>query len=267
MFLGEKTMQKNAKTVDFNKAKAKRRRKKKPFKWGCFTFFLLFVLCGIAVALSLTVLFPVQTVTVSGKTRYSSEEVLAVANIKTGENLFLSGHRAEENIVQQLPWVSTVEVGRKLPGSVILKVTEATAVRAYTVGSDYYLTDKNGKILAVQQEAAEKVITVVGSTAKAGKPGTALQFEKNGKLELANELLTLLANNKISCTAVDLTDDLDLSFTVENRLTVQLGSIANAEKKCLHLKTMLSEMEAGATGKINLKFWTEENPQGIYTRS
>lgn len=260
-------MQKNYKTVNFKKAKAKRRRKKKPFKWGYFTFLMLVLLVSAAVVLSLTVLFPIQTVTVSGKTRYSSEEILTVANIQNGENLFLAGRRSEEKIVQQLPWIATVQVGRKLPGTVVLNVTEATAVRSYLVAENYYLTDKNGKILAVQPETAENVVTLVGATAKEGKAGTVLQFKEKEKVELANKLLNLLNNSQISCTAVDLTDSLDLSFTVENRITVQLGSIANAEKKCLHLKTMLSEMETEATGRINLKFWTEENPQGIYTRN
>lgn len=259
-------MSQSPKTVDLKKARAAKRRKKARAAKIRLTVILLFLLLAAGVALCLTVLFPVQKISVSGKVRYSAQEVIAASGIQTGKNLFLSGGNAEKNITQKLPWVSTVSVGRKLPGTIVLKVTEAVPALSYKVENNYYITDKTGKILVVQDHAAENTVTVAGATAKVGKPGLQLQFEKPELANLAQTLMAKLTQNGFTCTALDVTDSLDLKFVLENRLTVYLGSSSNCEGKLLHLKSMLQSMEKDAAGKVDLTLWSEQNPKGIYTR-
>ena len=148
----------------------------------------------------------------------------------------------------------------------MLNVTEAVPALSYKVENNYYITDKNGKILVMQDHAAENTVTVSGTTAKAGNPGVQLQFEKPELANLAQTLIEMLTKNGLACTALDVTDSLDLKFTLENRLTVYLGSSSNCEGKLLHLKSMLQSMEKDAAGKVDLTLWSEQNPKGIYTR-
>lgn len=254
------------KTVDLKKARAARRRKKRRAAKIRLAVFLVLLLLAAGVTLSLTVLFPIQTITVSGQVQYSAQEVIQAAGIQKGKNLFLSGAKAGQSVPKKLPWVATVKVGRKLPGTIVLKVTAATAALSYAVEKGYYLTDENGKILAIQAQPAQNTPTVTGAELLAGKAGEQLKFKKQEKADLVNFLVKLLEKNGLSCTDLNVTDSLDLQFTLENRLTVLLGSSSNCEKKLLHLKSMLASMEKEASGKIDLTLWSEQNPKGIYTR-
>lgn len=264
-------MPENSKTIDFAAATAKRRkkssRKKKHSALPLVIVVLLILALFVGCVLSVTVLFPINNIGVSGDTPYSAEEIIAASNIQKGKNLFLSGTDAEKRITKKLPYISSVQVQRHLPGNIVLKVTKATPARVYNTNGLYLLVDEKLKILCRQEMPAEGLLTVVGTTAKAGKDGEILTFEKAENADLANMLIDIFEQNEIVCTLLDVTDPLAVKFSLKNGITVLLGSTVNAEKKCRHLKSMLENMDQNASGEIDLTFWSEQNPKGIFTRS
>ena len=86
---------------------------------------LLFVLAvGVGVILSLTVFFKIESISASGSSKYSAEQIIAATGIKKGDNLFISSVN-EEKLKTKLPYIEKVTVKRKLPGTYTLKVTDA----------------------------------------------------------------------------------------------------------------------------------------------
>ena len=101
----------------------KKKRRKKRAKMVFFG--LLFVLMMLTLAiLSVTVFFNAETILVEGNTRYTAEELLEVGGLKIGQNLFRLDKFEVIDRMESLPYVKTVEINRKLPNTLSVKVVE-----------------------------------------------------------------------------------------------------------------------------------------------
>ena len=93
-------------------------------------FGLLFkVLCLLALVVALTagatVFFRVEVVSVEGNHRYSREEIVEVAGIGQGDNLYAwNKFQVAERLLQTLPYIGEVSIRRVLPSTVVITVSE-----------------------------------------------------------------------------------------------------------------------------------------------
>ena len=90
---------------------------------------VLKILCGVGVAAALTmgatVFFRVEDVTITGNSRYTSEEIQTASGIKTGDNLFhMNKFQIEEQMRHGLPYLEEVSIQRHLPNGVEILVKE-----------------------------------------------------------------------------------------------------------------------------------------------
>ena len=97
-------------------------------------FGLLFkVLCLLALVVALTagatVFFRVEVVSVEGNHRYTREEIVEVAGIQQGDNLYAwNKFQVAERLLQSLPYIGEVSIRRVLPSTVVITVSEWDAV-------------------------------------------------------------------------------------------------------------------------------------------
>lgn len=102
-------------------------------KRGRRRFGLLFkLLCAAALVaaatLGATVFFQVETIAVTGNSRYSAQEVIDASGVQVGDNLFqMNKNQISQRILQQLPYVGAVSPQRSLPSTLTIQVTEITA--------------------------------------------------------------------------------------------------------------------------------------------
>ena len=100
--IDENALEERRRAIQNKRKAAKLRRRKILFKR------LLIFVCVLAVItvaiLSLTVFFPVEKITVDAQnSKYTSEQIIEASGIKKGENLWMTGLNAEENIPKNLP--------------------------------------------------------------------------------------------------------------------------------------------------------------------
>ena len=90
----------------------KRRRRRR--RLGALYAPLSLLLILAALAAGSLVFFRVNTITVTGNIRYTQEEILAAAQVETGNNLFRlnKAHMAEE-ISLTLPYIRDISIRRK----------------------------------------------------------------------------------------------------------------------------------------------------------
>ena len=109
-------------------ARSNRRRRRSRGRFGP----LLKLLCAAAVVVALTVgatvFFRVETVEVTGNSRYTQEEVAAASGIELGDNLYaMNKFSIQRQIRELLPYVSEVSIRRDLPSTIRIQVTECQA--------------------------------------------------------------------------------------------------------------------------------------------
>ena len=94
--------------------------------------FLFKLLCigGVVVALTMgaTVFFRVESVVVTGNSRYTQEEVVAATGIELGDNLFhMNKYEIYDQVRQSLPYIEDVNIRRSLPNTILITVSEWSA--------------------------------------------------------------------------------------------------------------------------------------------
>jgi len=113
----------------------------------------------VALTVGATVFFRVETVAVSGNSRYTEEDVVSASGIELGDNLYgLNKVKVSEQLRQQLPYVGEVTIRRALPSTIVIAVTEWDAVAQIAVPT------------AQQAAAAQAELSEEGKEGASGQP-------------------------------------------------------------------------------------------------
>lgn len=235
----------------------RRRRKRK----GSFSFLykllVFFVICGAIVA-AMAVFFKVETIEVTGNSRYTAQEITESGGIRVGDNLFLiNKFKASEAITQSLPYISSVRISRKLPDTLCIAVEENGALCAIEASSGgHWLISSTGKLVE-QTQAGEDATIITGLTPTDPAVGQMLQVpeeEAAAKDALLRLLSALESRGALKrCGSIDLQSTGEISVRFDGRFDVLLEQDADFGYKldCL-LAVVDNKLEANEKGTIDL---------------
>ncbi|MEA5050346.1 MAG: FtsQ-type POTRA domain-containing protein [Oscillospiraceae bacterium] len=229
----------------------KRRRRARAFAW------LLLLGAAACIVLSLTVFFPIVSVDVTGDvTSYTPQQIVDASGIRVGKNLFLfSAPAAEKRICEQLPYIESAQIHRRLSGQVVVECTESTRLLVVPCTSGCLVINSQLKIVAQEQENTAGRTEVYGLTPRSPRTGAALDVtDEEGTEYLAYVVDAIMGRDMLShITAVNVSDKLNLSIVYEDRLYVMLGTASNIDYKFKMLARVVgSELSASDTGYIDL---------------
>lgn len=245
------------------KARQKQIRKRRAIR----AFFVLLILAVITLAvLSVTVLFPVKSVNVSGSKIYTPTEIVKAGKITQSTNLLiLSEDKLTEKIRTELPFVDSIKLEKKLPDSLTIKVTDATEKYCYNYGGKYYTVSSKNYVLKTYNELPEGMTEI-----RCGKitcvPGQKINIHDQNAKNTCDKIFVVFENNDIKIDSVDTTDPLNITMKIEGKFEVLLGGNAHMESKCKHLVAMIEKIEDDASGTINLSMWTPDKKEGTFIR-
>ena len=202
---------------------------------------LVFIVAGIA--LSVTVLFKIDSYRVEGDSIYTQEQLVDAFGHPEGENIFhFRMADAERQMEQKLPYLETVKVRRRLPGTVVFIVTPATEAYYIETESGALLLSSGLKVLNTAGQAADGLCKLNGVTA--ASPAAGSQFT-TGTAETDAAVKALLdavaASGLAGVSSVDFTDPYELSLVYAGRITVKLGAATQLEYKLEIVKKSLED--------------------------
>lgn len=90
--------------------------------------------------------FSIKSVAVEGNERLSPEDVARSAGIALGDNVFALDLDDARRKIEGDPWVKSATVGRKLPGSVVVKVVEHEPAAVVAIGDRLFLASRGGEV-------------------------------------------------------------------------------------------------------------------------
>ena len=223
-----------------------------------FLRFLSFLLICGAIAAALLLFFKVDTLEVQGNERYTDEEILDIAGIEHGQNLFLlDRHAIADQITGQLPYIQSVKIRRDLPDTIVVEVSEAQAVAAVMADGEAWLISPRGKLLErVTPSEGEAYLQITGCTLLLPTEGATMEFPEEGYIT-EEQLLTLLQalsdrgmlgeTERIECG-----DEEALVLRYAGRFDVQIPYDADYSKKLLALSMIVDTLEENETGTVIL---------------
>lgn len=236
----------------------------------------------LALVFGMSIFFKVETVRVAGVEKYTEYQVKEASGIQKGENIMgLSRSAIASRIMQKLPYVSSVQVGKTLPGTVKIAVKEVSVTYAICAqDGSWWLMSAEGKILEkINAGDATAYTNVVGVTldnpevsaqAVAYEPGP--QENADGelepvvvyageKLDTALKILQLLEDQGIlgEAASLDVTQLDALQMQYKDQFQISLGDTSRLDYKLTLIKGAIDEIGPYRTGSLDVSFSIRPN--------
>ncbi len=275
---------KNERSADSTRRKRQRQpddvvyTQPKPFLRRRFLLHMATVVAVVvALVLGMSLFFKVETVTVNGMEKYTAWDVREASGISEGENLLgISKAKISDRILKNLPYVQSVRVGIKLPGTVHIEITEFPVVYAIedTEGR-WWLMGADGRVADATTAAEAMDITKVlgvrivnpqpGSQAIAEEPEPQVDEEGNEipvtvygreRLALALEMVSLLEENGVlgKMASVDVSDLGALTMWYGSQYKVLLGDRNRLSYKIGAMVSSIEQFGSYDSGVLDVRF-------------
>lgn len=273
----------------------------KPFNRGRLILQLATVVAVVlALSFGISIFFKVETITVSGATKYDAWTVKEASGIEIGDNLLSFGEaRAAGKIKTALPYVQSVRIGIKLPDTVNIEIKELDVVYAikdaveqwWLITSDGRVVDKADlaiagdytQVLGVklaspvagQQAMAQEEAVPEESTAETvGLPTMAPVVKASDRLETALSILQYLEECSIigEAASINVADLGNLELQYGQRFLVKLGDTTQLLYKIKYMNAAINgkdeqnSLKDYDSGILDISFTIKEN-QAIYQAS
>jgi len=187
---------------------------------------LLYLLAALsAVLIAAVVFFRVDKVEVSGSMRYEAAEILSVADVQPGDNLFLINKNAmARRMLTFLPYLDEIIIVRELPDGISISVTDCVPVAYFSQDGAYFIIDVKCKVLE-RLDAPPNLPEMTGLTALNPVVGFKLAVgeSERERLTALTRLLAMLHQREMSDTIseLDLTGLRYLTVGYEGRIAVR----------------------------------------------
>ena len=239
---------------------ARRRSYQRKRRQGRFSFLyriLVFVaICG-AIAVALALFFKVETITVTGNSRYTARQIIDAGGMQVGDNMFfLNKYKASEKITASLPYVETVRISRQLPDTLVVTVTECTAPAAIAQEGKLWLLSGDGKIVDEKTGDGKQYAVVKGLSLLEPQVGTDIQVpeEEQASARLLLTLLGLLREKDMlsDVQTIDLSDTAEVVMRYLDRFDVTFRWDADFDYKLDYLLAVVERLEVNEKGSIDM---------------
>lgn len=223
-------------------ARKGRRRRRSSMKLYYFLLALLIVATGVT--LSLTVFFHIQTITVEGSGIYSDEEIIEVAGVEIGRNLFLcDAGKAEKRLEVQLPYIENAAVVKKLPTGINIKIEEAVIAGQVAFEGNFILIREKGKVLDILPEEKENVTVVLGLEVKGADKGYRLSFAREQDKESLFDLQKAIKTNGFAdkINYIEFVSSSEIVLLYDNRIKMKIGAPSAVNYKLEFAKRVIDE--------------------------
>lgn len=243
------------------RAESRRRRRRRALL--LFYFFTFITVITAAIALSLTVLFKIDTIEVTGTSRYPAEQIIAVCEIEKGENLFLAKTReAGAAIQQKLPYISSATVSRRLPAKIVITVKEEPLSGALEYNKKYAVIGTSGKVLELAAKMPENCPNIKGLKLSKAEVGKDIVYSDTTQQTALHDLTAAITDSKLGkVTEIDMSVPYKLQIVYDNRITMNLGLASDLNYKLRFAKSILDagKIKENEKGVLNLSVAAEDN--------
>lgn len=173
--------------------------------------------------------FDVKSVTVTGNTRYSHDDIAQVSGIFRGQLIFsVDKSQAARNILSVFPYIREVDIDRSFD-KVTIKVTEARVIGAVAVGGHWIVVGDDGRgieKIVIDRERPPRYMYFENAEVLSDKTGEKLLDDRslNAILELQSAFSTY---GLTDVSIINLEDTSDLYIVWKNQIKILLGNDSN----------------------------------------
>ncbi|MGI6204216.1 MAG: cell division protein FtsQ/DivIB [Anaerovoracaceae bacterium] len=233
--------------------KKKKHRKKHYFLKFCLAVFLI----AVAVYFMMSPYFDVKKIVIKGNSSVTSEQVLELSGVKTGDHIFedlLTKRFRIKRSLEKETYIKDVSLSSELPGTLIITVTERKNNCVILVGKKYLLLDDTGYVIKKLDKRPADITLLQGVKIKSGKTGQTAEADSQKQLEEMLDLIKDTNDGDLFFKKVVYSESVTRCY-VSDTLTVK-GTSENIDKhvKNGNLKKVLYDLykKGTKTGTVSV---------------
>ena len=196
-------------------------RRKRRFRARFYVISWTVILLVAAFLFSISGIFTVDSIEVTGNSRFTAEEIINMGHAVPGKNIIYDLDDA--TITEYLkgnPYIKNATVSRKLPSTMVIKVTERSERMAFKYDDDYLVMDENGMLLR-KSRTEPKVTIIEGMVVNKIKLGEKIGATDSDKLKQAIEINKMADKSDLYFVRVDVSEVKIVKAYVYNTLVVK----------------------------------------------
>ena len=251
--------------------RAKIKRNKRVRKMITCVMLIAIVIGGGAFALT-SPIFNIKEIQVLDNEQVSKETIESLSGLHEGENIFRFLKINVEQAIKKEAYIEDVEIKRKLPTTVEIKVKERKSSFSIAFLNSYAVINNQGYILEMtEQNKGLPIIKGINTDEGQISAGNRLNNEDLSKLETAIKIVNTFKDNNLDgqITSIDLTNESECKVEMEQeQKMIYLGDKTNLSNKIIYVQAIINETknkkgEIFVDGDLNNKFkpYFRENVQ------
>ncbi|MCD7834074.1 MAG: hypothetical protein LUH00_08815 [Lachnospiraceae bacterium] len=227
---------------------------------------------GMLLALAVLVLaglfvFRVSNVTVSGNSRYSSEQIEEglLTDFFSRNTLCLWWTYKDGSIPDTMPYLESMEITVNSPFSITVTVTEKELVGYFDTGSYVYFDD-SGVVLEITDTIYSDIPVITGISLGEVTLYQKAPTESSSQLRTILTLLDLLDYQGLTAKEIRFSDNSEITVTI-GYVDAILGQDEYLEEKVANLRVILDTMTSTTAGTLHLENVTGKNEDIVFSPS
>ena len=230
------------------KEEQKRRKRNKKIKRILKFILLLAIVIGGTVFAMTSPIFNIQEVQVINNTQVSSETIVSLSGLQTGENIFRFNKSDVIKNIKENAYIQNVKIHRKIPNVIQIDIEERTPKYSVDYMGKYAYINSQGYILEISEDSKGlPIIQGISTEENQVIPGNRLNNDDLGKLEMVIKIMDSAKENNLDSkvTSIDITNENEYSiYLEEEQKRVHLGDGSNLSNKMLYVLAII-EQEKG----------------------
>ena len=223
------------------KQEARRRykqQKKNRFRTRFYVFLTVLMFGIFWLGLSNSPIFTIDSIVVQGNSHFTAEEIINMGHATPGRNIIYKANIKEtKEYLENNPYIKTAEIKRRLPSTLVIKVTERQERMAFKYDDDYLVMDEDGILLRKTRNVPMTTI-IQGVVVSKIKLGEQIGTENGKLLDRTIGLIKKMISSDLYFVRVDMSKEKTVSAYIYDTLVVKADYdtlMTNMENGRLHL--------------------------------
>lgn len=188
---------------------------------------IVYLIVALVACIMFSPIFNIRYIVIHGNTSVSKDTIISQSGIRINENILKTDLNSAATLIKKNPYINTVEIYRKFPGTVIINVTECKKC-AYLVFAGSALTiDKNGKLLEIVPiTEATDLPLIYGITPENTAISSKISSNNPALTEALTKLLGGLSKSNMSdkISTINFDENANISMELRNNIKVLMGN-------------------------------------------
>lgn len=197
--------------------------------------------------------FRVSEITVTGTGEISANAILEAGGIKPGISMFfLQEAKIAESVTGKYPEIKSVEIERKLPDTLIIKVAERVQAAYLLTADGYWLIDKEAVCFGHVSDPVSDYPVISGVGRDLIMPGEPLRCQVRRET-LRSFFRSWTGNEQLSVESIDFTDSYNLVANSAAGLEIWLGDGKDMDYKLLLVRETIPHLGDATQARLDVR--------------